>query len=163
MVRNSFLQFCFASIYWGIVYLQYCISFRFTAKWISYTYTHYFSYVCYYNNWVDFPVLPSRSLLIFWCIYSGVYVLNLSLPTDRPPMVSSYSFCIRVAFSFLKHFFHVMATPMAYASSGTRDWIHAAAATYTTSAATSDPLTHSAGPGVEPAPWQRPKLLQSDS
>ena len=30
-------------LYWNIVYLQYCISFRYTAKRFSYTYIHSFS------------------------------------------------------------------------------------------------------------------------
>ena len=44
-----------------------------------------------------------------------------------------------------------------------RDWIGAAAVTYTTAAATLDPLTHCGGPGIEPMPPQQAKLLQSNS
>ena len=40
--------------------------------------------------------------------------------------------------------------PMTYGRSGARDWIWA------TAAATSDPLTHCAGLGIEPIPLQRP-------
>ena len=40
-----------------------------------------------------------------------------------------------------------MVTPMAYGSSWARDWIWAAAVTYTAAVATMDPLTHWAGLG----------------
>ena len=35
--------------------------------------------------------------------------------------------------------------------------------TYAAAATTSHPLTHCAGPEIEPSPPQRPELLQSDS
>ena len=44
--------------------------------------------------------------------------------------------------------FTFMATPTGYGSSWARDQIQA------TAAATPDPLTHRAGPGIEPAPLQ---------
>ena len=52
---------------------------------------------------------------------------------------------------------------MAYGSSWARNWLQEAAMTYATAAATPNPLTHCTGPGIEPAPLQRPELLQSDS
>ena len=56
-----------------------------------------------------------------------------------------------------------MVAHMAYGGSQARDWIWATAVTYTETVATLDPLTHWAGPGIEPIPPQQPKLLQSDS
>ena len=56
-----------------------------------------------------------------------------------------------------------MATLMAYESSQARDWIWAAAVTYTAAVATPDPLTHCTRLGMEPAPLQQPEPLQSDS
>ena len=48
-------------------------------------------------------------------------------------------FCfMMVAVQFL-FFFFLMAAPMAYGSSQARDWIRAAAMTFTTAAATLDP------------------------
>ena len=58
-------------------------------------------------------------------------------------------------FDFLKKKF--TAAPVAYVSSQARDWIRAAGA------AASNPLTHYAGWGIEPAPPQQPEPLQSDS
>ena len=67
----------------------------------------------------------------------------------------------------LLHFFFcligclvLMAMPTAYGSSQARDWIWAAAVTDT---AMPNPLTHSAGLGLKPAPPQGPELLRSDS
>ena len=66
-------------LYWSIVDLQYCVSFRCTAKLLSYTYIHSFSdsfpvqVITGYG--VEFPVLCSRSLLITCFIYSRVYML----------------------------------------------------------------------------------------
>ena len=45
-----------------------------------------------------------------------------------------------------------MATSMAYGSCQAMDWMPATAATYTTAAATLDPFTQSAGPGIELTP-----------
>lgn len=47
-----------------------------------------------------------------------------------------------------------MATPMAYSSSFTRDWVQATTVTYATAAAMLDPLTYHAGPGINPMPLQ---------
>ena len=41
-----------------------------------------------------------------------------------------------------------------YMSSQARDQIPAAAVTFAAAVAPQDPLTHSAGPGIEPASWQ---------
>ena len=57
----------------------------------------------------------------------------------------------------------LMATPMAYGSSWTRDSIQVTAATYTTAAAMLDFLRQCAGLGIELMPLQWPELLQSDS
>ena len=43
------------------------------------------------------------------------------------------------------------------------DWIQASAVTHATAAATPDPLTHCAGPGVQTTPPQRPEPLKSGS
>ena len=50
------------------------------------------------------------------------------------------------------HSFFLMAAPAAYGRSCAREWNGAAAATYTTATTTSGPLTHYAGPGIEPEP-----------
>ena len=61
--------------------LQCCVSFRCTAKWFSYTYTHIHSFSDSFpvwvitEYWVEFPVLCSRSLLIIYFTYSGIYLL----------------------------------------------------------------------------------------
>ena len=65
-------------------------------------------------------------------------------------------------FLFLKFFifFCFMALAMPYGNSWARLWIRVIAATWTTVAATLDPLTHCAGPGIEPLPPQWPQPLQ---
>ena len=56
------------------------------------------------------------------------------------------------------------ATLVAYVNSWAKDWIWAAIVTYAVAAAaTPDPLTHWARPGIELAPLRQPKRLQSDS
>ena len=44
-VTFSFLFFFFYNSYWSVVDLQCCVSFRCTAKWISYTYTYIHSFL----------------------------------------------------------------------------------------------------------------------
>ena len=57
------------------------VSFWYTAKWISYTYTYIHSY--FFDSfpiwviaeyWVEFPVLYSRSLLVMYFTYSSMYI-----------------------------------------------------------------------------------------
>ena len=73
-------------LYWSIVDLQCCISFRHTAKWFSYTYTYTYSFPIKLitEYWVEFPVLCSRSLLVIYCIYNSVC---MSVPNSQfiPP------------------------------------------------------------------------------
>ena len=52
-----------------------------------------------------------------------------------------------------------MAVPVAYGSSPARDWIQAAANSYTTAVATPDLLTHCIKLGIEPMSLQQPKPL----
>ena len=49
--------------------------------------------------------------------------------------------------------FFLLWLPWVTWNSRARDRISAAVATYTTAAATLDPLTHCAGPGIKPASW----------
>ena len=53
---------------------------------------------------------------------------------------------------FYFYLFIFLALLKAYGSSQARDGIQATAATYTTAAATPDPLTHCTGQGIKPAP-----------
>ena len=59
--------------------------------------------------------------------------------------------------------FFLMATPMTYGSSQAREFIKATAATYSTAAATPDPLTHYSRSGIKPTPLHRSEPPQSDS
>ena len=74
--RDSFLF----NFYWNTVDLQCCVSFRCTAKWISYTYTYIHSFLDSFpieaitEYWVEFPVLYSSSLLVTYFIYSSMYM-----------------------------------------------------------------------------------------
>ena len=52
-----------------------------------------------------------------------------------------------------------MATPMAFGSSHSRDWMQATAATYAMAAAMLDPLTHCAELGIVTALMQWTDLL----
>ena len=75
-----FLFFSNNLFIWSIVDLQCCVSFRSTAKWISYPYTyiHSFSYSFPYRPLqilrVEFLVLYSRSLFTLYFISSSVYM-----------------------------------------------------------------------------------------
>ena len=51
--------------------------------------------------------------------------------------------------TFFFSFFNFMAAPEAYKGFQVRDWVWAIAVTYTTAAATLDPLTYCAKPGTE--------------
>ena len=72
--------------------LQCCVSFRSTARWISYTYTysHFFKILFPYRSLqsIEFPVIHSGSLLAICSIYSGVH---MSGPISRfiPPHCSA--------------------------------------------------------------------------
>ena len=81
-------------IYWSIIDLQYCISFRCTAKWPSYSHTYTHSFVDSFpikvvaEFCIEFPALYIRSLLITYSICSIVCMLiptpNLSLLPNFP-------------------------------------------------------------------------------
>ena len=75
------------NFYWSIVDLQYCISFRCTAKWFSYTYIYIYIYISPPFSFsdsltikaiVDFAVLYSRFFLVIYFINYSVY---MSIPT----------------------------------------------------------------------------------
>ena len=74
------------NFYWSLVDLQCCISFRCTAKWISYTYTYIHSFLDSFpiqvitEYWEEFPVLYSRSLLVIYFIYSSVCICQSQSP-----------------------------------------------------------------------------------
>ena len=77
----SFFNVCILiNFYWSIVDLPCCVSFRCTAKWISYTYRYIHSFLdsipimVITEYWVSFPVLYSRSLLFICFICSNIYV-----------------------------------------------------------------------------------------
>ena len=80
----------FLNFYWSIVDLQCFASFRYTTKWISYTYTYAHSFLDSFpikaitEYWIEFPVLYSRNLFVIYFIYSSVY---MSLPISQfiPP------------------------------------------------------------------------------
>ena len=71
-------HFDFWFLWWGIVDLQCCVSFRRTATWISYTYTYVHSFLDSFPyrplQSFEFTVLSSRSLLINYFIYSSLYM-----------------------------------------------------------------------------------------
>ena len=90
--------------YWSIVDLQCCISFCYTAKWISYTYTYIHSFLDSFpiqvitEYWVEFPVLYSRSLLVVYFIYSSGYMsipISQFIPVPPSPLGNhKFVFCI---------------------------------------------------------------------
>ena len=71
----------FFNFYWSIVDLQCCVSFSYTAKWISYTYTYIYIYIYILSR---VPVLYSRSLLVIHFIYSSVY-MSIPMSQFNPP------------------------------------------------------------------------------
>ena len=80
---SGFLLFSFFYlIYWNTVDLQCCVSFRCTAKWISYLYIYvyplffrlFWPYVIAKYK-VEFTVLCNRSLLVIYFICSSVYIV----------------------------------------------------------------------------------------
>ena len=81
----------FKNLYWGIVDLQHCVSFKFSVKWVCYTYIHSFldSFPIYTMTeyWVEFPVLHSRSLLVIYFKYNSLYVSIpiFLIPSPLPP------------------------------------------------------------------------------
>ena len=54
------------------------------AIYISSFFLRFFSHICITDCWVEFPVVCSRSSLVFYFVYSSVCVLNLSLPPCFP-------------------------------------------------------------------------------
>ena len=77
-------------LYWSIVDLQYCVSFRCTAKFFGYTYINSFSdsfpiqVVIGYG--VEFPVLCSCFPLAIYFTFGSVYMsVLLSLGQDLLP------------------------------------------------------------------------------
>ena len=88
------------NFYWSIADFQWCVSYRCTAKWISYTYTYIHSLLDSFpiqaitEYWVEFPVLYSRSLLVIYFIYSSVYVsirISQFIPPFPPATISLFS------------------------------------------------------------------------
>ena len=81
--------------YWSIA--DYCLSFRCTAKWFSYTYKYIFfqilfPYMLLQNT--EYSVLHSRSLVVICFIYNTVYLL-----------IPNSSFMPLPTFPFSKHKF----------------------------------------------------------
>ena len=76
LLAYSFLKFKIVLAY---NCLTICVSFRCTAKWISYTcirsFLDSFPIQVIIEYWGDFPVLHSRPLLLIYFIYSSVYML----------------------------------------------------------------------------------------
>ena len=79
--------------YWSIVDLQYYVSFRWTAKWISYTctYIHYFlrffSHTGHYRVLIRVPcAIYSRALLVMYFIYNSVYT-SITISQFIPPFL----------------------------------------------------------------------------
>ena len=78
----------FLNFYWSIVHLYCYVSFRCTAKWISYTYTYIhslffldtFPIYAITEYWVEFPVLYSRFLLVIYFMCSSMY---MSIPISQ--------------------------------------------------------------------------------
>ena len=93
VTANGIISFFFF-FNWRIVVLQCCVSFRYTAKRLSYTYTYIHSFPVSFpiqiisECWVEFPVLYSRSFLIIHFIYSSVYMLIPNSYFIPPPHVS---------------------------------------------------------------------------
>ena len=64
----------------AIVHLQYCISFRCIAKWISHMYIYllffrFFSHIGHPEYWVEFPVQYIRSLLVI-CFTAALFTID---------------------------------------------------------------------------------------
>ena len=79
-----FCLFLIFILYWSIVDLRYCVSFRYTAKGFSHIHIHIsilfeiiFPYRFITKYWVEFPVLYSRSLIIcFTCSTMCILIPN---------------------------------------------------------------------------------------
>ena len=109
-----------------------------------------------------------------WCMFAWELVAGRSfgkkrLGSDNPHhckgLIVMYKDLLkkdRLQIKKNKDFFFFFSTPGADGSSQAREWLWTAAATYA-AVAVLGPVTHCAGPGIEPAPLQRPELLQSDS
>ena len=90
----------FFNVYWCIVDLQCCVSFSYTAKWISCTYTCIHSFSDSFPMWTtieywgEFPVLNSRFLLVISFIHAAAAAkslqscLTLCDPIDGSPLGS---------------------------------------------------------------------------
>ena len=94
-------------MYWSTVDLQCCVSFRCTAKWISYTDTYvpsffsFFSHLVITEYWFEFPMLYSRSLLLIYFIYSSVYMLRDSIFLSCRVCMGKYRICQTLNFTTL--------------------------------------------------------------
>ena len=92
----SLISFSFFFFNWVIIALQCCISFCFTAKWISYMYTYIPSFLHFLpiyvttDHLVEFPVLYSRFSLVIYFIHS----INPNLPIHPIPLPSLVSICL---------------------------------------------------------------------
>ena len=105
-----------SSIFWSIVNLQCCVSSgvqqsESVVRIHTYTHTdiyiyihsflHFFSHT---ENWIKFPVLYSRSLLVIYFIYSSVY---MSIPISHfispwlPPVSHKFVFYTCNSFCFV--------------------------------------------------------------
>ena len=86
--------------YWGIIDLECCASFCYTAKWFSYTYTYIHSFwdsspiKIITKYWVEFPVLYSRSPLAIHSICNSVHMPIPSPQSILPPtfLLFNYKF-----------------------------------------------------------------------
>ena len=82
--------FIFNLFYGSRVDLQCCVTFCCRANWFSYAYIHSFSYSFplwfISGHWIEFPVLPSRTLLCIHPIHNSLLIPNSqSIPPHLLP------------------------------------------------------------------------------
>ena len=95
-------------LYWSIVAFQHCVSFCWTAKWVSHTQTYITPPFCEFlpiqattEHWIEFPVLYSKFSLVIYVIHSEVYMSNPVshfIPSPFPALMSIH-LCLYFSFS----------------------------------------------------------------
>ena len=86
VLSSSFVFFCFV-LYWSIIDSQCCVSFKYTAKWFSYTYTCICAVLCFsVSDSLRLYGLPPTRLLCPWGFSRREYWSGLPcpLPGDLP-------------------------------------------------------------------------------
>ena len=109
--KTGIIFYLIFMLYWRIVDLQYCVSFRCTTKSLSYTCIHIHSFSDSFpiiEYWVEFPVLYSRSLWTIHSLYTSEYLSVPNSQSNPPLYLGNHKSCFWSLWVCYVHLYHFL-------------------------------------------------------